>query len=309
MIILKKLVESYLDYCQYQKNLNSKTIKAYSIDLKQFTDFIDTIDGEITKSNISQYITYVHKNNKPKTIKRKFASVKAFFKYLEYEEILNKNPFNKINIKFKEPLILPRTIPINIIQQILTVAYIRAADNTHTELQNQAIYRDIAVLELLFATGVRVSELCSLSDTNVDLVTKSIRVNGKGSKERIIQIGNDDVLSALIKYRSFFSNDILQCKYFFVNRLKRRLSEQSVRFMINKYAIEANVTIHITPHMFRHSFASLLLEEDVDIRYIQQLLGHSSITTTQIYTHVTSNKQKYILTTKHPRNKIVINKG
>ncbi|MHB8076685.1 tyrosine-type recombinase/integrase [Desulfosporosinus fructosivorans] len=309
MIVLKELVESYLDYCQYQKKLNSKTIKAYSIDLRQFTDFMATTDGKIDKSNISLYIIHVHKNNKPKTIKRKFACLKAFFNYLEYEEILNKNPFDKIKVKFKEPLLLPRTIPINIIQQILTVAYISVNNNTPAKFQNRSIYRDIAVLELLFATGVRVSELCSLSDTNVDLITKSIRVNGKGSKERIIQIGNEDVLSALNKYQSLFSKDIQQCKYFFVNRLKGRLSEQSVRYMINKYVNEAKVTMHITPHMFRHSFATLLLEEDVDIRYIQQLLGHSSITTTQIYTHVTSNKQKYILTTKHPRNKLVIDKG
>ena len=144
---------------------------------------------------------------------------------------------------------------------------------------------------------------------DINLSDKFIRVYGKGSKERIIQIENSDVLLALRKYNDAFSTEIQSGGFFFINRLNNRLSEQSVRFMINKYVAKAGVLMHITPHMFRHSFATLLLEEDVDIRYIQQLLGHSSIVTTQIYTHVTSNKQKYILNTKHPRNRIIINKG
>jgi len=306
---LKLLTENYLSYCLYQKKLNPKTIKAYSIDLKQFAKFIECSENEINKAGINNYLTHIHKIFKPKTIKRKIACLKAFFNYLEYEEILDKNPFTRLNVKFKEPSLLPRTISINNLETILSIAYTEVSKHDNTEFQLNTLYRDIAVIELLFATGSRVSELCSLSNYDVDLINKAILITGKGSKERIIQIGNDDVITALKTYSERFHNDIEHSGFFFVNRLKNRLSEQSVRFMINKYVDKAGITIHITPHMFRHSFATLLLEEDVDIRYIQKLLGHSSITTTQIYTHVTSTKQKYILTAKHPRNKLIINKG
>ena len=129
---------------------------------------------------------------------------------------------------------------------------------------------------------------------------------GKGAKERMLQIGNKCVLSALQVYRDSFEYQIIKSNAFFVNRLGNQLSEQSVRFMIVKYAAAAGIDLHITPHMFRHSFATFLLEEDVDIRYIQRLLGHSSITTTQIYTHVTAKKERDILLSKHPRNKLSI---
>ena len=127
--------------------------------------------------------------------------------------------------------------------------------------------------------------------------------------ERIIQLGNQEVISALVLYQETFKKDIEICGYFFVNRLHHKLSDQSVRFMINHYAELAGISQHITPHMFRHSFATLLLEQDVDIRYIQRMLGHSSISTTEIYTHVSSTKQKDILTNKHPRNQMNVNKG
>jgi integrase/recombinase XerD len=268
-----------------------------------------TTDEELNKANLSNYITLLHKTYKPKTIKRKIACLKAFFNNLEFDEIIKQNPFSKIKIKFQEPLILPKTIPLSVIQIILSTAYRGLNLNTNSTYRYNTCLRDITVLELLFATGVRVSELCSLTQDNVDLVEGYVRIYGKGAKERIVQIGNKDVLLALNNYRDAFADDLKHTEFFFINRLSNRLSEQSVRYMINRYADLSGVTMHITPHMFRHSFATLLLEEDVDIRYIQQLLGHSSIVTTQIYTHVTSNKQKYILTSKHPRNKIIINKG
>ena len=137
----------------------------------------------------------------------------------------------------------------------------------------------------------------------------TVLIYGKGAKERILQIGNLGVIAALTLYQETFQDDIAKCGYFFVNKLKRKLSDQSVRFMINKYAGLAGIKQHITPHMFRHSFATLLLEQDVDIRYIQKMLGHSSISTTEIYTHVSNNKQKNILMNKHPRNLMDINKG
>ena len=124
-----------------------------------------------------------------------------------------------------------------------------------------------------------------------------------------MQIGNQDVVSALVLYQEIFRADMESCGYFFVNRLGHKLSAQSVRYMIVRYAELAGISEHITPHMFRHSFATLLLEQDVDIRYIQRMLGHSCISTTEIYTHVSNKKQKDILVHRHPRNLMVVDKG
>jgi len=309
MFQLEKEITNYLEFCEYQKNLNFKTIKAYRIDLQQFSSFLEGTDSALSKVNLSNYIASLHKIYKPKSIKRKVACLKAFCNYLEFDDVIENNPFLKIKTRFQEPFILPRTIPLAIIQAILSAAYQEQNIKDNTIFRHNTILRDIAVLELLFATGVRVSELCSLSVSNIDLSDNFVRVYGKGSKERIIQIENEDVRLALENYYKVFSLKISKGSFFFVNRLDNRLSEQSVRFMINAYVDLAGVSLHITPHMFRHSFATLLLEEDVDIRFIQQLLGHSSIVTTQIYTHVSSNKQKNILASKHPRNKVILNKG
>lgn len=174
-----------------------------------------------------------------------------------------------------------------------------------SEKERLNIIRHIAVLELLFATGIRISELCSIRNCDIDLKEGLILIHGKGSKERLIQIPNKSVLLSL---RTYYDSKSLSrnTKYFFTNRLDNRLSEQSVRFMIRKYTSMAGIEEKITPHMFRHTFATMLLEEDVDIRYIQKILGHSSIITTQIYTHVSSNKQRDILDRKNPRNKIKV---
>jgi len=155
-----------------------------------------------------------------------------------------------------------------------------------------------------FATGVRVSELCNLRPEDVDLRNGKIKVLGKGGKERVIQICQAEALSALREYYRLFSPAIKNRFFFFINRLGSPLSPQSVRLMVRGYSQKAGISKPVTPHTFRHTFATLLLEEDVDIKYIQHLLGHSSISTTQIYTHVNSVKQKKILATKHPRRKM-----
>ena len=294
-------VQGFIEYCKFRKNLNSKTIKAYSTDLKQMSEYIQTLD----KTSICSYISYLHKTYKPKTCRRKIATLKAFVHYLLIEDIIDINPFDKIETAFREPILLPKTIPLNIIKNMLAIAYDNYR-NSSTEYSQKSSLREIAVMEMLFATGARVSEICSLTPNAVDLPNHTIKIFGKGSKERIIQIENVDVLKILAKYYAAFENDIQNCGWFFVNKLHKRLSEQSVRELVNKYAALAESSIHITPHMFRHSFATLLLEEDVDIRYIQKLLGHSSITTTQVYTHVSLAKQKEILSVKHPRNKIIL---
>ncbi len=299
-----KLVNRYLNHCQFEKGLDAKTLKSYKTDITQFNEFVITAHGSYSKECLQSYIAMLHDKYAIKSVKRKIASLKAYFNFLEYEELIEYNPFTKLRVKLHEPFLLPRTIPLTTISTLLQGAYKQLSSTKEESYQYRANLRDIAVLELLFATGMRISELCSLHDYDVNLVEGNIKIYGKGAKERIIQIGNQDVLKAVEMYYHSFSDEIVQTGWFFVNRLGHRLSDQSVRFMINRYCDNLGISQHITPHMFRHSFATLLLEEDVDIRYIQQLLGHSSITTTQIYTHVTTKKQRDILTTKHPRNKI-----
>ena len=302
---LHHMIQTYLNHCKGRKHLDSKTLKAYRIDLQQFLLFLGDAENPLSKDSLSLYIDHVHGLYKPKTIKRKIASLKAFVKYLEFEELIEKNPFSKLDIKFREPQQLPKVIPLHIIQKFLSTLY---AQNqlAKTPFQERTLLRDIAVIELLFATGARISELCSLRSSQVDLVNFSLLIEGKGSKERLIQVGNPEVINVLQNYAAAFAEEIKKSGWFFTNRLGNRLSEQSVRYMIVKYVSLANIDIHITPHQFRHSFATLLLEADVDIRYIQKMLGHSSITTTQIYTSVAVEKQKQILVEKHPRNFLTI---
>lgn len=298
---LQTHMKNYLEYCQYQKRLNAKTLKAYRIDLTQFHNKIPTTDIlKITPGILESFIADLHQEYKPKTVKRKIASLKAFFHYLEYRELIEQNPFNKIHVKFREPVILPKIIPLHIVEIFLTTMYEQQA-NAKTYYQKRNALRDTAVIELLFATGMRISELCSLKASDVNLYDRSVLIYGKGSKERKIQIGNDDVVNILEKYKNDFQTEIQKCNHFFANQNGRALSDQSVRRMINKYSSLAAIELHITPHMFRHTFATSLLEADVDIRYIQEMLGHSSINITEIYTHVAMSKQRDILTTRHPR--------
>lgn len=308
MNTLNNYIAEYIEYCEYRKRLDPKTLKAYRIDLKQYEDFCTNLSDFFDKNVVDSFITSLHKQYKPKTVKRKIASLKAFFHHMEYREVLNENPFTKLDIRFREAKLLPKTIPFHTIQAFLSTLYTQK-ERAESEYQLRCCIRDIAVIELLFATGMRISELCSLKPSDIDLESNNILIYGKGAKERIIQFGNQEVIAALTLYQETFKKDIKVCGYFFVNRLQHKLSDQSVRFMINHYAELAGISQHITPHMFRHSFATLLLEQDVDIRYIQRMLGHSSISTTEIYTHVSNTKQKDILTHKHPRNQMDVNKG
>lgn len=308
MNTLKDYISEYLNYCEYRKQLNFKTIKAYKIDLNQYNSFCLDISDPFSKKAVDSYITELFKHYKSKSVKRKIASLKAFFHYLEYTEFLAQNPFDKLDVYFREAKLLPKTISFHSIQKFLSVLYAQKMQ-TVSAYQFKCCLRDIAVIELLFATGMRISELCSLKPSDIDLENNTVLIYGKGSKERILQFGNCEVISALATYQSTFKADISACGYFFVNKRKQKLSDQSVRFMINRYAALAGIEQHITPHMFRHSFATLLLEQDVVIRYIQKMLGHSSISTTEIYTHVSSAKQKDILVNKHPRNFMVVNEG
>lgn len=302
---LQTMLHDYLSYCTLQKKLSSKTLKAYAIDLNQFLAFSAKTPDPFGRTHLTMYIRSLNQQYKPKSAKRKIATLKAFCSYLVYEDILKLHPFSKIRTSFREPALLPKTIPLDTIQTLLKTVYAIKRHPRLTPKQYRHALRDIAVLELLFATGIRVSELSFLKPEDINFTDRTLKIYGKGARERILYIENPDVINALQAYEKEFFSEMEACGFFFINNWGARYSEQSVRNMIRKYTKLAGCPLHITPHMFRHSFATLLLEEDVDIRYIQNLLGHSSVTTTQIYTHISANKQRKILTDKHPRNRIL----
>lgn len=303
---LQTRIDEYLNYCETQKRLDTKTLKAYKIDLTQFISEIVTENiVDITPTMLETFIANLHTKHKPKTVKRKIASVKALFHYFEYRDLIEKNPFNKLQIKFRESITLPKIIPLNYIEAILSTIY-DSKVSARTKFQQRNALRDVAVIELLFATGMRISELCSLGINDINLDNGTILIFGKGSKERMLQIGNAEVINILKEYHADFLHECENCGYFFANQSGNPLSDQTVRRMINKYTELASINLHITPHMFRHTFATSLLDADVDIRYIQEMLGHSSINITEIYTYVATAKQRDILSTKHPRNRFFL---
>ena len=232
---LQTHIKNYLEYCGSQKRLDEKTLKAYRIDLEQFRTKI-TAESiiEITSDMLEDFIAGLHQSYKPKTVKRKIASVKALFHYLEYKEIIDRNPFHKIQVKFREPAILPKTIPLHTVEHFLSAIYNHHAE-AKTECQKKNTLRDIAVIELLFATGMRISELCSLKITDVNLYDKSILIYGKGSKERKIQIGNDDVIHVLEEYKAAFLPGMQSCGHFFANLSGKMLSDHPLRRRIFPY--------------------------------------------------------------------------
>ena len=298
MRTLSSLIAGYLETGEYEKQLSPDTIKAYRIDLRQFVDFTEGAWAD--KDMLNQYIKYLNQHFAPRSVKRKLASIRAFYHEMEISGELEANPFDKLHIRIHSPQQLPRIIPEQIVQALLQSAY-----DAYTQGCRE-ILRDILVLELLFSTGLRVSELCALSQDTFLLSDSGLRllVKGKGRKERIIQITTSELLQLAQTYCDVFSMEIQEQGAILFNRRGRPLSPQSVRRIINKYLNQIGVSNHVTPHMFRHTFATSLLEAGMDIRYIQSLLGHSSISITQIYTHVTARQQTLLLAEKHPRGKM-----
>lgn len=296
---LSVLTNDYLNYCEFRKELDKKTIKAYRIDLNQYFTLVSC--GNPEKHEVERYITYLHVNYKQKTVKRKIASVRAFYNYLEEENVIKDSPFRRVKLKFKEQKVLPRTIPRDAIEKLLN--YIHGNAETH---EGSVLLRDIAVIEVSFATGARVCEISNLKKECIDLNSGVVRFMGKGNKERYVQIGDATILRLLNNYYKLNKEVIEKCGYFFVNNRGNRFSEQSIRLMLKKYTRLAGIEGKITPHMFRHSVATYLIEEGVDISCVQMILGHSSIRTTQIYIHVATKKQAEILQQSHPRKRMRI---
>lgn len=295
-----KYMEDYLKDCSLRKRLSQKTIRAYKIDLRQYFEFVGEKKDDL--KIINDYIHFLNKKySKYKTVKRKIASIKAFYSYLEYEEIITFSPFNKIRTKIKEPKMLPKIIQKEDLNRIFTLLF-NNLSNANTEYKKKLALRNITIIELLFSTGIRISELCNIHTNDISFKDRSLKIFGKGSKERILYLGSDQVIDFLKKYIDSNAVTDAENNYIFLNKFNEQLSEQTVRILLKNIENELKLSVHITPHMFRHTFATTLLEKEVDIRYIQNILGHSSISTTQIYTHVTYLKQKQIMIEKNPMN-------
>lgn len=296
---LKNQVKKYLFSCEFERTLSPDTLKAYRGDLAQFCSFVGTC--EVDKNLLSRYIAFLNTHYAPRSAKRKLASVRAFYTAWEEDDPTQESPFHKLRLHIKSPRELPRIIPDDIVETLLQLAYKRFSDTGC-----RWALRDVFVLELLFSTGVRVSELCKLTPSTFLLSADGLRllIQGKGSRERMLRIATPELTSLAQQYFQLFSAEISACDFVLLNRRRKPLQPQSVRRIINDHIEAAQATIHVTPHMFRHTFATSLLENGVDIRYIQTLLGHSSISTTEIYTYVATKQQSQLLAEKHPRNKM-----
>ena len=290
-----KLISTYLDYCKTHKRLSSHTIRAYKNDLMQFynSDY----------DNVESYIEHLTQSNiKTNTLRRKIACMKVFYNYLKYQNIIEENPFNQLRFQFRTEKILPKTIPYDILKNIF-IYLEQKVIVSKTDYQKQHAERNLLIISLLLSTGIRISELCHIHLKDINLSNKTLRIIGKGKKERILFLGDQttfNLLETYINKNGKESNEFL----FPGKHSPKPLSEQSVRLILKRIVEQNSLSRTITPHMFRHSFATMLLDNDVDIRYIQQILGHSSISVTQIYTHVSHSKQKEILSSFNPMSVI-----
>lgn len=219
MNTLQTNIENYLEFCKTQKRLDEKTLKAYRIDLRQFSEHFPIMEiTELTSTILETYVASLHQQYAPKTVKRKIASLKALFHYLEYKEIIVQNPFSRLQMRFREPIILPKTIPLYTIETLLNTMY-KQYFNASSSYRRKSSLRDIAVIELLFATGIRISELCTIPCQNIDLDNNLIIIKGKGSKERLLYICDEHVITALNTYCLEYDAEIHSCGYCYIQTM------------------------------------------------------------------------------------------
>lgn len=297
----------FFRYCTTHRKLSPLSVKHYGFDMRLFMRFLKERDpsitscSQVTKDILNAYVDYLSGKYKVKTIKRKIACLRSFFNFLEYEEIIEDSPFQKFHLNMKEGFRLPKTMALAEVNLILDAAYSQNARGPGEEFTR---IRDAVILELLFAGGLRVSELCALTYSDLDINTGSLCIHGKGNKERVVYLENQEIIQVLNDYLEIRNTIDINLPFLFVTKFRGPMSTQGVRNLVTKYVKLAGITKNITPHVFRHSFASLLLEEGVDIKFIQDFLGHSSISTTQIYLHTTGEKKREIMSKMHPRRKL-----
>jgi integrase/recombinase XerD len=302
-------IQAFLNHCEFERNFSGHTLKAYRLDLCQFTRFAaqqgkSSAVAQIDRALIRAYTRTLH-HYKPRTQRRKLAALKSMFGFLEREGLVESNPARNLRLDIRLGRILPRTISLSTLQAFFGELYANRTRRIQQARCSKLAIRDVALFELMFSSGMRVSEISNLRVGTVDLERRAIFVRGKGNKERLIPVCDLEVHSALAAHLASQGESRGADTFFFTNRFGRRLSEQSIRMALKRHTRAANLE-KITPHVFRHTVATMLLEQGVDLRFIQTFLGHSSIVTTTIYAHVNDKSQRAVLTDRHPRRLLAL---
>ena len=299
-ITSKQDLEDFRSYILVEKNFSQHTAKAYYADILAYLIWLDNTECESADySKLREYLHYMQiYNYKKTTIARKIASIRTFYKYLHREQKVESNPAENI-ISPKRPRSLPKFLTMEEIEQILS----------NINIDTPAGFRNRTILELLWASGMRVSELSGLNFGNLNLENNEITVFGKGAKERIILI-TDRAKTYLENYintaralvaKGYQLPPVTDDTPVFINKTGYRLQTKMIRNVINDIVEKIELPKHVTPHMFRHSFATHLIENGADLRVVQELLGHASISNTQIYTHISMQHMKDVYDKTHPR--------
>lgn len=292
-------IKSFLAYLSVEKNFSGHTVKAYKSDIQSFFIWCNyTSPDKITFQKLREYIHFIQQfDYKKTTVARKIAALRTFFKYLHKTQYLSSNPAENL-ISPKKPKALPKFLTDYEMTSLL--------DSINTD--TPARLRNKAILELLWATGIRISELSGLNFDDLNLEENEITVFGKGAKERIVLVSERakkylkqyiDIARPLITKE--FPTSQIDDRAVFINKTGKRLQNKSVRDAINSAVDAIQLPKHVTPHVFRHSFATRMIENGADLRVVQELLGHASISNTQIYTHISSQhlKQEYLKAHPH----------
>lgn len=291
-------LSKFINYLQATKNLSDKTLKAYSSDLNQFFSY----EQNILQPDICAFISYLNIELKLKdtSIRRKIITLKNFYNYLIDSEVIESSPFKKLKFKFKQERKLPKTLSITEIGKILKCFEIE--DSTLSPFALKEYIRDAALIDLLVSTGIRIGEAAAIVLEDIISSEHTILIHGKGRKQRLIYISSPVTwyrIKALIKERNNST-----CPFLFVNRYGKPLSIHGIEDIYKKYVNKAQITTKSTPHYLRHTFATNLLANGADLRSVQEILGHASVATTQIYTEVTTARKKQVLKKFNYRNKL-----
>lgn len=285
------------------KNLQEQTLKAYSSDITNFLNYINK--ETIEQIDILNYINYLfdEKKLKDRSIKRKIISLKIYFNFLEDNSIIKNNPFTKLKFKFKQEKKLPKTLQKNEVKKLLETVY-DELNSSITPYKKFETTRNISLLEILISTGIRIQEASLITLNDISLQEKTIIIHGKGRKERQLFILNKYVLSSLKNWLTIRKTSSPKCNNIFINKYGNPLSIHSIENIFRKYKKLSNINIKATPHYLRHTFATNLLTNGADLRSVQEILGHSSISTTQIYLEISSNRKKQVLQKYNYRNNL-----
>lgn len=291
---MERYLEKFLNYLRIEKNASGHTILNYSLDLKMFADFLKSENREVETTDhilLRKFlITFKNKNYSSSTVARKLASLRSFFTFLCRDGYLKRNPALAIATPKRD-----KKLPVFLGVEAMARLIESPPGNNLYGL------RDAAILETLYSTGIRVSELVGLDIERLDFISGVVKVMGKGKKERLVPIGDKAmrVIRAYLDKRDLIIKQ--EKKALFLNKLGTRLTDRSVRRIIEKYIRSLSIKEHISPHSLRHSFATHLLDRGADLRSVQELLGHANISTTQIYTHVSTERLKSVYDKTHPR--------